>query len=361
MELQVANRILRTVKKYNMLESGDKVLVAVSGGPDSMFLLRFLHTVATNSIVKWLNGKWLNENSMNSRLEIRVAHLNHCLRESAVRDADFVRIECAKLGIECNIESIDVKLYCERHKLSLEEGEREVRYDFLFKVASAYGMNKIATGHTASDQAETFLLRVMRGCGGRGLLLIPPIRKTEDGRQGSEDRRGIEIIRPLIEIGRETIREVLDKEGIAYCIDESNSDSSKTRNYVRHNVVPQIEKRVPDFSAKITRLHDILEEEEKLLDNLAENSLGLLSSLGLKGEIELDLSKFLATPLAMKRRIIRKVIGCEARAPSFEEIENTLRYIQNNKDGKEFELAGVKVIKSCCKIKIKSKSLKERG
>lgn len=346
---RLVDRVRGTIDKYKMLESGDKVLVAVSGGPDSMFLL------------------WVLDRIVGCKVELRVAHLNHCIRDRAWEDAAFVREQSGKLGIPCSTEEVDVRAYCRRNKLSLEEGARGLRYEFLSRVASEFGMTKIAMGHTATDQLETFILRVARGCGGRGLLLIPPKR------QATIDK-SIEIIRPLIEVSRDEICEFLDKKGISYCVDETNYDCSNVRNFVRHYIVPKLEELASDFSSKVNRLRDILDEEEEVLDRLSEDRLKEIQVTGYKvqGGIILDLAGFLETPLAIKRRILRKIQISKFKFqssnfkaqnyPSYEEIENAIRYIENSSGGKEFDLSGIKIVKSSGKIKItdcKTESLED--
>ncbi len=340
----MVEKVLKTIEKYKLLENEDKVLVAVSGGPDSMFLLQALQDIKAQY-----------------KLELRIAHLNHQLRESAYKEADFVREQAERFGIPCTIEEKDVRSYTEAHKLSLEEAAREVRYDFLERIAKEFSMNKIATGHTLSDEVETFILRVARGTGGRGLLLIPPKRIV----QSSEFRvQSLKVIRPLIEITREEVIQFLESKKIVYQIDESNYDIRYKRNFVRHRIVPLLLELAPQFPRQVMRLREILGEEEELLEKLAEQRLKEVQSSKFKnqkskGEIVLDLKGFLKTPVAIKRRILRetymRIANYELRItnyPSFEEIENAIRYIENNKGGKKFNLCGMDINKSCGEIKI---------
>ncbi len=341
-------KILKTVEKYKLLENEDKVLVAVSGGPDSILLLRILQDIKTQY-----------------NLQLKVVHLNHQLRENAWKEASFVKEQAKKLGIPCIVEEKDVRGYAETHKLSLEEAAREVRYNFFEQTAIKFGMNKIATGHTLSDEVETFVLRVARGAGRKGLLLIPPKRDV-----GRNSNCKLQIIRPLIEIIREEIIEFLESEEITYQTDESNCDIQYSRNFVRHRIVPSLLELTPQFPKQVMKLREILGEEEELLEQLTEKRLKKIQKF--KGskvqrfekqkaieETVLDLEGFLETPLAIKRRILREIymqiVNCKAHIenyPSFEEIENAIRYIENNKGGKKFNLCKIDISKSCGKIRI---------
>lgn len=323
---ELLSKVLATIEKYDMLQTGDRVLVSVSGGADSMFLLWSLNVIADFK-----------------NLELMVAHLNHCIREGGEEEADFVRIQSNNLGIPCTVETVDVRSYCCNNRLSLEEGARELRYEFLHRVATQFGLNKITTGHTASDQLETFILRVARGCGSRGLLSIPPKREIN---QNSKNR--VEVIRPLIELDGDEIREFLDTNKIPYCVDESNYDSSNIRNFVRQHVVPQLKRVAPDFSTKVNRLRDILEAEEEILDKFTEDRLKEIQDSHSESEITFDLEEFLAIPLPIKRRILRKIKNC----PSFDEVENAIKYIESTNTGKEFEFGNVKIAKGSGKIRV---------
>ena len=161
--------IKETIKKYHMLSPGDRVLVAVSGGPDSVCLLSLLQTLAKEL-----------------ELTLHLAHLDHMFRgKESADEALFVADLAKTLGIPATIEKFDVPAFCRERGLSSQEGAREVRYGFFQRIAASTGASRIATGHTADDQAETFLMRLVRGAGTSGLSAIPPMREN--------------IIRPLIE------------------------------------------------------------------------------------------------------------------------------------------------------------------
>jgi tRNA(Ile)-lysidine synthase len=186
-------KILRTVRKHRLFQAGDRVLAAVSGGPDSTALLQGLAA---------LKG--------DVDLEIHVAHLHHGIRgEEADRDLEFVRESAHRLALPCSVDRVDVKRYCREKGLSLQEGGRELRYAFLHRLADEMKCSRIALGHTLDDQAETVLMRLLRGASIHGMGGIPPVRGN--------------IVRPLIETGRGEILAYLKAQGIPYREDPSNA------------------------------------------------------------------------------------------------------------------------------------------
>jgi len=184
-----------------MLAGGETVLVAVSGGPDSVALLATLTALAP---------AW--------RLTLHVLHVDHGLRADSARDAEFVRALGTRLGVPVDVERVQVGAG------SVEAAARTARYAALEAWADRVGASRIAVGHTADDQAETVLMRVLGGAGVRGLAAIPPVR----GR----------IIRPLIELRRQAVREALTAEGLEWVEDPSNRDPKFLRNRIRHELIP---------------------------------------------------------------------------------------------------------------------------
>jgi tRNA(Ile)-lysidine synthase len=175
-----------------MLDPGDRVVIAVSGGPDSVCLLSVLHSLAKDL-----------------DLTLHVAHLDHMFRgKESADEALFVEGLAKKFNITATIEKMDVPAFCRDRGLSAQAGAREVRYGFLANVAETVGAARIATGHTAADQAETFLMRLVRGAGVSGLSAIPPKRGN--------------IIRPLIEATREDVLGYLQSAGLDR-VDPSNA------------------------------------------------------------------------------------------------------------------------------------------
>ncbi len=230
--------LLSYCKAESLFLPGDRVICALSGGADSMALTHCLH-------------------SLESELEITVeaAHFDHKLRgEESDSDRDFVVEFCRLQGIPLHLGSEDVNLYSKKNHLGIEEAARQCRYDFFRGLPG-----KIATAHTADDNAETVLMHLTRGSGLRGLCGIPP-------------KRG-KILRPLLWATKEELLSYLAQEGIPYREDSSNSSLSYTRNRLRHRVVPLLREENPDFSRSLSRQSHILRQEDRFLDELARNLL----------------------------------------------------------------------------------------
>ena len=233
-----------------MLEEGDTVLVALSGGPDSVCMLHIL-----------------NELRSEFSLGLCVAHFNHKLRpEAALEDAEFARETAKKLGLAYVTSSADVRGFAEEQKLSIEDAARRMRYDFLCRSALSLGANKVAVGHNADDQAETVLMRLIRGSGPQGLAGIPPTRRL-----GAGD--GLLIIRPLINVWRLDIMRYLSKNRLKFRTDETNESPEYLRNRIRLDLIPkleneynpQIKRRLASAASTLAAENDFMEAEAKLL------------------------------------------------------------------------------------------------
>ena len=227
--------VARFCREEGLFSAGDRVVCALSGGADSMAMLWCLH-------------------SLQAELGITVAaaHFNHRLRGAeADRDEAFVRAFCAGHGIALTVGSADVAKYAAAHGKSVEEAARECRYAFL----QALPCDKLATAHTADDNAETVLLHLLRGSGLRGLCGIPP-------------RRG-GIVRPLLSVTREQVTAFLRAENIAWVEDSTNAEEFCTRNRLRRRVMPELRALSPRFSERLTAQSRLLREEDAYLDSLA--------------------------------------------------------------------------------------------
>lgn len=265
-------KVRKTVQRFSLLEPADRVVVAVSGGADSVCLLHCLGELAPKY-----------------GLELLAAHFNHNLRGAeSDEDQKFVVDLCRRLGVELTAGSALVREIAKRQKRSLEEACRNSRYEFLLSLKRDRGFGKIALGHNLDDQAETVLMNVIRGAGIDGIKGINPVRDC--------------CIRPLIEVTREEIREFLDSRKIPFRLDSSNLDNSFRRNSIRNSLIPEIRgKYNPSVTAALGRLASIARMESSFLDKLAREELDRLQP-----KIKLD--EFLRLDPAIQNRIIKMAL-----------------------------------------------------
>ncbi len=282
--MKFLKQLKNTLKEYNMLKAQDKVLVCVSGGPDSISLLYALHSVKDEL-----------------GISLYVAHLNHMLRSHAAKlDEAFVKRCAGNLGIPIFVDKKDVARLSKKDKSSIEDKARQVRYSFFSKIARSNGLNKIALAHTRDDQAETVLMRLIKGAGPRGLRGIPPKRKLE----------AAVIIRPLIEVSKDEILEFLNKRRIPYRIDRSNLQNKYLRNRIRNLLLPGIQK---EFNPNIKGiLNNISSELSKAYDFLHDKSEQIFKkvsrSRGISDELIIFLDKLSRYHDAIKSEVVRIAI-----------------------------------------------------
>jgi len=293
----ILKKINKTIKKYNLIQEGDRVLIAYSGGADSTGLLALL----------WeLRKEWA--------LQLALAHFNHGLRQRAEEDERFVRQVSREYSLPVFVGGEDVRSYARAKSLNLEEAGRKLRYAFLEKTAVEWGASKIATGHTMTDQAETFLMRLLRGSGTRGLGGVYPVVEGM-------------IIRPLIHVKREEIEAYLSKQNIPYRIDESNFDRRFFRNRVRLELIPYLqEKFEPRILDRLSNTASILQEEDNLLEKIGKEKAER-AFIKKNNRTLLEMRFLSSLPLALRRRVLRNFIletKGNLRGISFTDVESVL-------------------------------------
>ena len=301
---------LAAVRKQGTIVAGDRVLAACSGGPDSVALVAILMKLRDEM-----------------PLEIRLAHFNHRLRDGAGEDERFVRDLARRWALPVIADSADVRAFAARKKLNLEEAGRNLRYAFLRRAAAETGATKIATGHTMTDQAETVLMRLMRGTGLSGLAGIATVLSGET----------CPVVRPLLGIAGRDLRAWLAAEGIAFREDPSNIVRRFLRNRVRAELLPELEARyAPQVIAHIARLAAIAREDDELLAAFVrELSDEFVLRKGRDTSLDLQTLPLLLPALARRvaREFLRELRG-DLRDVSFDDVEGLLAL----GEGKEMSL-----------------------
>lgn len=274
------HKVWNTIKKYHLIETGDILVLGVSGGPDSMTMLDIL-----------LKVKQANQISF----DFVVAHVNHMIREEAKEDEAYVKNYCMKNNIQFYGKSIDVQKIANTNKISTEEAGRNARYDFFDEVLQNINGNKIAIAHNKNDKVETMMMNALRGCGIQGLKGIEPIRGK--------------YIRPLIECERKEIEDYCKENNMEPRIDKTNFENVYTRNKIRNIVIPYIQQEFnPNIIETMDRLSHLVTEQETYIQKQVADAY---KEIVLEEEIDsdnpyivLDLKKFNVQEKVIKSNII---------------------------------------------------------
>jgi len=274
------NQFYQTIDEHKMVQTGQSILLGVSGGPDSVALLLLFLSISDDLC-----------------LNLGIAHINHLLRkEESKRDELFVQELARAHNLPFYLKEIDVGKIALREHQSLEEAARDVRFDFFDTICEQKGYDKIALGHTLDDNAELVLMNILRGSGPKGLSGIPPTRN---------DR----IIRPLIGQSKNDILCFLNSRNQDYVIDSSNLGNDFLRNRVRHFLLPLIEQEYnPGITETLNRLSRIIRDEDAWMEAETGAIFNQMTTRVSGSEIHLSLDLFKALPTALKRRILRKTL-----------------------------------------------------
>lgn len=314
---RLPRRFAAFARARGLLAPGDRILVALSGGPDSVALLALLAELAR---------AWT--------LELAACHVHHGVRgREADEDADFAAVLCRSLGIPIRIAQLaDAGTPRRSPRQSWQEWAREARYAVLRRVADDLGMVKIALGHTADDQAETVLLWMLRGAGLTGLAGIPP---TRAGR----------IIRPLLGFRRHDLVGYLQGRGLAFRTDSSNAKPVYLRNRIRQEVLPVLQALNPAIVETLCRQADLLREDERWMSERAADCLARLLKEE-DGRIGLRREDFRVLPLSIQRRAIRgllRQLSPTGRWPTFRTVSAVHRLMTRAQSGSTLILPGLHV------------------
>lgn len=275
-----------------MILGGERILLAVSGGVDSMVLLDMIVRIAQVH-----------------RLQVGVAHFDHGLRgEESREDAAFV-VDQAKLrGVKSYVGHGDVKKYAQDHKLSIEEAARKCRYAFLERVARKHGFAIVMTGHTADDNAETLLMNLLRGTGVSGLAAIPPIRILA---------KGVILTRPLLGMERSEIETYAAEAEVAWREDGSNTSSKFTRNRVRRDLMPLLKDFNPSIVATLNTTAEIMRGLEQYLSQTVEVAMKRVVLIQDPERVELSINHLKHYLPAIQAEVVQRAIAKNFHLPPF--------------------------------------------
>ena len=316
--MNLENRVEDFIVANHMLEAGDRILVSVSGGPDSIALL---------SLLDWLRKKW--------NLSLHVVHFDHGLR-GAESDADtlFVMNFCQEFSLPCVVKRLQMNVGDGHFQgSSLQEYARNIRYQELVRLSVETGAHKIAVGHTADDQVETMIMWMVRGTGTKGLCGIPPVRNPH-------------IIRPLLATSRSELLAYLKGRGLSYRMDSSNDKPIYLRNRIRQEVMPILKQYNPNVIRAIVRQADIVREEDTYLTQLAREALASVQQSKVENNLTLHRRRLMNLPLAMQRRVLRMVIqevSGKVTMPRFDVVERALKHIVTAQSGSQVDVNGVTI------------------
>jgi tRNA(Ile)-lysidine synthase len=275
-------RIRREILSQHLVHREERVMVGVSGGADSVALLHVFVQLQPAL-----------------RLTLCVIHVDHQLRPDSAADAAFVQALAARFKVPTVMEQRDVGALCRANRWSLEEGARRIRYETFLEAAARWSANVVALAHTADDQAETVLMRLLRGSGLTGLAGIPSLRETN----------GIRIVRPLLACWRQEILDYLASAGLTYRQDASNEDRRFLRNRIRHELLPLLARDYnPNIKQALIQLAGQSRVDGTYLAAAARRHWKRMATPLRRGEIALKLPALARQPQALQRQLVRQAL-----------------------------------------------------
>jgi tRNA(Ile)-lysidine synthase len=307
------------------IAQGQRVVVGVSGGPDSLALLHlFVQSRESLGIVP------------------TAAHVHHGIRgEAADADASFMADIGQEWRVDCRIERVDVPALARDHGYSLEEAARKARYSVMSQIASEVGAEILAVAHHADDQAETILLHLLRGAGLAGLRGMLPVTTLSAAHVLGDLEAGLTIIRPLLDIPREDILAYCDDHGLRPRIDETNDELSLLRNRVRHTIMPMLRELRPSLSQQLGQTARLLQADFDALEMQINEAWKELLVQNAEGAVSLHRDRWKALPLALRRGTIRRAVAHltgSTENVSFQHAENAVQVGMNGNSGAQASL-----------------------
>ncbi|MCS1352392.1 tRNA lysidine(34) synthetase TilS [Mechercharimyces sp. CAU 1602] len=314
----VRDVVAQQIEVHDWIDEGELILVAVSGGADSMALLHILHTLSPRFSCRLL-----------------AVHIDHQLRGSeSDEDANYVLEQCKRWGIDCHTEKISVRDVLATEKGNLQDTARQLRYEAFVKIAKQTGATKLAVAHHADDQVETIIMRLLRGTGVAGLQGIPVTRSLPP----------VTVIRPLLGVERSHIEQYCEQEGIMPRQDSSNQSLKYTRNRIRQQVVPLLQQMEPRVKEHLISLAEMVSKEEEAWRLYVEQAKKDVVVTEEAGRVVLACEQLLLLPLALQRRLIKLILKCLSSSTEQEEtftaITQTLYLAQHAEPSVSVDLAG---------------------
>ena len=324
---ELIRTINHTLKSHNLFPENSRILVACSGGPDSMALLYLLQDIATHR---------------HTTYRIGVAIVDHCIRPESKDEVLWLQHQVEELGLPFYSATFDVPRLSKEYKKSEETIGRQVRYQWLNEIAQSEGYDYISVAHHKDDQAESILAHIIRGSGLNGLT----------GMSVVQSEYAIPVVRPLLDVTKENLLAYIGTKHISYCVDSTNEDVRYQRNRIRHRIIPELEAVNPAVVDAIVRLGSSVNEDVMVISDLTSRTFDKLVSIG-KDEVSISRRALRQEPLAIQRRLWQRLVSTiDSDLTLTSAHQEQLLDIVNTGEKKTFTIKSIKVIAQCDTIKV---------